>query len=274
MILPQDIAPQLKALAVEIGAKQAWSISPHWMTKLAASLVILVVTILLSRFAVRACKAMAWKFAPSEADRTLPEFVGQIARWLILAIGLVAILNQIGLETASFLTVLGAASLSIGLALQGTLGNVAAGLMMLLNKPFRIGDTIKFEDIHGKVHRLGIFTTEIDTFNGVRTFIPNAKLFGGTVKNISTNGAIRMELLLTLPFGEDIEAAIKKARDIVSQQPKLLREPAPSVGAYDFSEKGVVVRVLAWAKPADFLSARSDIIAALSTNVLAAKVVE
>lgn len=243
---------------------QAWwqtiSHSPTIMIKLGSAIAILVITLFLSRLLSSAVKRASKRFAHNDGDRTLPEFISQIVRWIILTIGFAAILHQLGIETTSFITVLGAASLSIGLALQGTLGNVAAGLMILINKPYRIGDSIKFGDVHGKVHRLGLFATEVDTFDGMRVFVPNAKLFANELMNVTTNGHARLDLKVGIGYGTDLAAAMALVQTLCEAQTDALSDPAPWVGLHEFADSAIVMRILVWCDPAHLLNLRSNLI--------------
>jgi small conductance mechanosensitive channel len=163
---------------------------PDMMANIGWAAAIFAITLILSGMASDAVKRTSRRLVHRDNDRTLLEFLSQVIRWLILAVGLVAVLNRLGVQTASLLTVLGAASLAIGLALQGTLGNVAAGLMILFNKPYRIGDTVHIGEVKGTVHRLGLFATEVNDSDNNRVFIPNTKAFSNEIYNITTNSAV------------------------------------------------------------------------------------
>ena len=174
----------------------------------------LIVTILVSGWVSDAVKRMARRLTPNEADRnSLPEFLSQVVRWILLTIGLVIFLNRIGIETTSFITVLGAASLSIGLALQNTLGNTAAGLMILFTKPYRIGDSVALGETKGRIHRLGVFTTEVDNYDNIRVFVPNAKVFATEIQNLTTNGALKIDLKVEVGYETDLAKALEVVKD-------------------------------------------------------------
>jgi small conductance mechanosensitive channel len=228
-----------------------------------SALVVLIVTILVSGWVSDAAKRMARRLTPNEADRTLPEFLSQVVRWILLTIGLVVFLNRLGIETTSFITVLGAASLSIGLALQNTLGNTAAGLMILFTKPYRIGDSVTFGETKGRVHRLGIFTTEVDNYDNIRVYVPNAKVFGGEIQNLTTNGALKIDLKVEVGYETDLEKALEVVKAVIAQQP--LRLPSHDIwaGYSSFGDSGIVMRVHMWVTPAHVPSARCALIIAI-----------
>lgn len=244
---------------------------PDLMMQLTSALLILVVTLLVSRWVSDGTKKLARRFVQNDADRTLPEFLSQVVRWMILTLGFVAIMNRLGIETTSFITVLGAASLSIGLALQGALGNVAAGLMLLFTKPYRIGDSVRLGEVSGRVHRLGLFSTEIDSVENIRVYVPNSKVFTNEINNLTTNGAVRIEILVEIA-ADDLEGAVAVLKCVADAQPMRLKTHETWAGLKDFSANGVVARVDIWVLPSDGLKARNDLIIAVRRALIEAGV--
>lgn len=239
---------------------ERFSSHPDFLGHVISALVVLIITLFVSRWISDAAKRMARRFTPNEADRTLPEFLSQVVRWMLLTIGFVVFLNRLGVETTSFITVLGAASLSIGLALQGTLGNVAAGLMILFTKPYRIGDSIVTGEVKGRVHRLGVFTTEIDNYDNIRVYVPNAKVFAGEVQNLTTNGALKLELKVIVGFETDLAKARTIVTEVVERQPLRLTSHDIWIGYQAFGDSGVDMRAQMWVMPANVQNARSALI--------------
>ncbi len=241
---------------------------PDLLLNIGFALGILVVTLVVSRLAADAVRKVAKRVSQTDADRTMPEFLSQVVRWMLLTLGLVAVMNRLGIETASFITVLGAASLSIGLALQGTLGNVASGLMLLFTKPYRIGDTVRVGDTNGRVKRLGLFNTEIDNLENIRVFVPNAKIFSNEICNISTNGALKLELRVDVGYDTDLAAAIDLLTGVAKAQPDHMTTHEVSIGLHEFAASGITVRMWIWVMPAVVLTARTrwmiDVKAALN----------
>ncbi|MGN6207526.1 mechanosensitive ion channel family protein [Asticcacaulis sp.] len=232
---------------------------PDMMANIGWAAAILAITLMLSGMASDAVKRASRRLVHKDGDRTLLEFFSQVVRWIVLAVGLVAVLNRLGVQTASLLTVLGAASLAIGLALQGTLGNVAAGLMILFNKPYRIGDTVYLGEIKGTVHRLGLFATEINTLDGVRVFVPNTKAFTNEITNITTNAALRLEVLVDVAYDTDLRQALDILMDVAMKQPERLSTHDPVVGLTEFAASGITARVLLWVMPAHGIAARTSL---------------
>jgi len=232
---------------------------PDMMANMGWAAAIFAITLMLSGMASDAIKRASRRLVHRDGDRTLLEFFSQVVRWLILSVGLVAVLNRLGVQTASLLTVLGAASLAIGLALQGTLGNVAAGLMILLNKPYRIGDTVYIGDVKGTVHRLGLFATEINNADNIRVYIPNTKAFSNEIYNITTNSALKIEVLVDVAYNTDLNRALDILRDVAMKQPERLSTHDPVVGLTVFGPSAITARIFLWVMPAHGNSARTSL---------------
>ncbi len=241
-------------------AWQRFTTQPGFMMQIMTALLILIVTLFISRWVSDAAKRLARRFVQNDADRTLPEFLSQVVRWMILTLGFVAMMNRLGVATASFITVLGAASLSIGLALQGTLGNVASGLMLLFTKPYRIGDIVHIGEISGKVHRLGVFSTEIDNAENVRVYVPNTKVFSNEICNITANGALRIEVRVDVGYETDLTRALELLLEVARRQPDRLDTHEPSASLVEFAASGITARIWVWVLPSAGLAARTRLI--------------
>ncbi len=232
---------------------------PDMMANIGWAAAIFAITLMLSGMASDAIKRASRRLVHKDGDRTLLEFLSQVVRWLILAVGLVVVLNRLGVQTASLLTVLGAASLAIGLALQGTLGNVAAGLMILFNKPYRIGDTVHIGEVKGTVHRLGLFATEINNADNIRVYVPNTKAFSNEIYNITTNAALKIEVLVGVAYDTDLNKALDILRDVTLKQPERLSTHEPVIGLTEFSSSAIIARIFLWVMPAHGISARTSL---------------
>jgi small conductance mechanosensitive channel len=164
-------------------------------------------------------------------DPMLQSFFGSLARYLVLTLTGLAVLSEFGIQTASLLTVLGAASLAVGLALQGTLSNLAAGIMLLIFRPFRIGQKVQVAAGIGTVRELTLFWTELVTDDQVQIIVPNASVWGQPVRNFSVYPAPPPtgEVRFPLADGAALDAVIERVRSVVATQPQVLAEPPPSV---------------------------------------------
>ena len=235
----------------------------EFLTHLLSALIIAAITLFVADLVYRGVKRLTRRVVQNDADRTLPEFLAQIVRWMIMVVGLVAVLNRLGVATASVLTMLGAASLAIGLALQGTLGNVASGLIILLARPYRNGDQVRLGEVQGRVRRLGLFSTEVDTVDGTRAYVPNAKAFGNEIINLTDNGAIRVEVVTDVGYGTDLTAVLKLLSDVAHAQPDQVDNHPAVVGLVAFAASGVTLRVAIWVPPSHALAARNGLMIAM-----------
>src|SRR6185369_15634332 len=179
----------------------------------------------------------------SRIDRTVALFLGNGARYTALVFTFVAVLSTFGIATTSFVAVIGALGIAIGLALQGTLSNLAAGIMLVLFRPFHIADRIEAGGITGVLREVNLFYSEIDTDDNVRVVIPNGKLWGEIVKVTSRNDTERVELKFTRPASDDIETAVSRLRELVKQDKRITRVAQIGVDAVNEANYVLVVRV-------------------------------
>lgn len=179
-------------------------------------------------------------------DDTLGSFVASIVRYGALALVGVAVLNQFGVQTASVIAVLGAAGLAIGLALQGTLSHLAAGVMLLLFRPFAVGDEVQLGDHKGAVRELNMFTTEIDTPDNVRVILPNGKVWGEVIQNLTRNPSRRVGVDLNVPWAQDLPAIKEAVLAAARATPGIAASPEPNLKVKGLDGGGATLRLEAW----------------------------
>ena len=192
-------------------------------------------------------------------DNTLRPFLANMVRWVILAFVIVAVLNQFGVETTSMIAVLGAAGLAIGLALQGTLSNVASGVMLLLMRPFKIGDFITAGSLSGTVMEIGLFTSELKTGDGIYIMAPNSQIWNQNIINFARNPTRRIDILVGIAYDDDIDAAQKALQDMMGGDARVLKDPAPMTMVMDLADSSVNVNLSCWANVADFWAVQWDL---------------
>lgn len=192
-------------------------------------------------------------------DNTLRPFLANMVRWVILAFVIVAVLNQFGVETTSMIAVLGAAGLAIGLALQGTLSNVASGVMLLLMRPFKIGDFITAGSLSGTVMEIGLFTSELKTGDGIYIMAPNSQIWDQNIINFARNPTRRIDILVGIAYDDDIDAAQKALQDMMDGDARVLKDPAPMTMVMDLADSSVNVNLRCWANVADFWAVQWDL---------------
>ena len=197
------------------------------------------------------------------ADRTLATFTAALVRYLIVAIGLIAVLQQLGVQATSVLAVLGAASLAIGLALQGTLGNVAAGVMILLQRPYRVGDKVELNGRQGVVTGVDLFNTKLLDYDGLTLYQPNGKIFGELIVNITEAGRRRIELTVGVDYDDDLDLALTLMTDIAAGDSRVLAQPEPWARVTALADSSVSVTLRCWATPDDWANTRFDLLKAI-----------
>ena len=200
----------------------------HFAVNLSVAFLILVVTIWASRWIGRLVRRGLGRLPGAQAsDATLETFVSSLVRWSIIALGLVAVLQQLGVQTTSILAVLGAASLAIGLAVQGALGNVAAGVLILMMKPYRVGDWVEINGKIGMVKQLGLFVTQLSDGDNLDIHMPNSKVLGEMIINYSTPTNRRMELNFRVDYTDNLDKALDVLLACAKADPRILNDPEP-----------------------------------------------
>jgi len=217
---------------------------------------ILALTLWLSRWASKFATALLKRWPRTHNDLTLQDFVGSLARYAVLILGLIAMLRRLGVETASIITVLGAASLAVGLALQGTLTNVAAGVMLLVLRPYQVGDTVVIAGKTGTVERLDLFNSELRDGDNLKIVVPNSKSFGDVIVNMSDMKTRRMELTFGIGYDDDIGEALALLLKCCADDPRILTDPAPWANITDLGASAVNLTLRAWAKMDVYWDAR------------------
>jgi len=190
-------------------------------------------------------------------DRTVTLFLANGARYLILVFTFSAVLSTFGIATTSFVAVLGALGIAVGLALQGTLSNLAAGIMLVLFRPFHIGDRIETGSVIGTTREINLFYSEIDTDDNVRVIIPNGKLWGEIVKIPSRNETERVEVKFTRPLTDDVETAIDRVCALVEHDKRITQ--VAQIGIDTVNEGNYVLVARLWASRGDALQVRFDL---------------
>jgi small conductance mechanosensitive channel len=191
-------------------------------------------------------------------DETLKPLIANFIRYGILAITVVAVLSQFGVQTTSLIALLGAAGLAIGLALQGTLSNVASGVMLLFLRPFRVFDRVKLGDATGTVREIGLFRTEILTDNATYVSIPNSTIFSGTIVNLSREAQRRTDFSVEVDRDENLDHLQKVILEALERMPQVSKTPAPLVRVDVLGPLSTTLLVHAWLQNRDFLNAVSE----------------
>jgi small conductance mechanosensitive channel len=206
----------------------------------------------------------------AELDAVLVPFFANAVYYLTLIAVVIAVLGLFGIETTSLIAVLGAAGLAVGLALQGTLSNFAAGVMLLIFRPFKVGDYVEVAGAAGSVQEVGIFSTVLHTPDNVRITIPNSSVYGDTIKNYSANDTRRNDLVIGISYGDDIARAIEIVGGILSADSRVLDDPEATVAVAELADSSVNLVVRPWCAGADYWPLRFDLTRKLKEELEAA----
>jgi small conductance mechanosensitive channel len=193
-------------------------------------------------------------------DAALVPFISNMAYYLVIAFVVVAVLSLFGIQTTSIIAVLGAAGLAVGLALQGTLSNFAAGVMLLIFRPFKIGDFVDAGGTAGSVIEIGVFSTTLHTPDNVKIVVPNLSVYGQTIRNYSANDTRRNDMLIGISYSDDIGRAIETVNKCINADSRVLKDPAPVVAVSELGDSSVNLVVRPWCRKEDYWALRFDLI--------------
>jgi small conductance mechanosensitive channel len=225
--------------------------------KLISALIILFVGLYVIRLINRLVRRIMLR---RNLDPTLSKFLADSLLWALRVLLFISFISKLGIETSSFVAILGAAGLAIGLSLQGSLSNFAGGMLIILFKPFRVGDTIEAQGAIGTVLEIQIFVTKLITGNNQTIFIPNGILSNGVITNNSMQGNRRADLLFSLSYDTNIKTAKDTVMEVMQNHAKVLKNPAPTVVVRGLTDSAVQLSVRPWAKNMDFSEMSSDIL--------------
>ncbi len=203
-------------------------------------------------------------------DESLTGFLASLVYFLVMAFVFIAMLGSFGVQTASLIAVLGAASFAVGLALQGSLSNFASGVMLLLFRPFKVGDYVDVAGEAGTVKNIAIFTTTLATPDNVRIEVPNSKIYGGIIKNFAGYDTRRIDLTVGISYNDDMGRAIEVIRGVVKADARVLPEPAPTIAVAELGDSSVNLVVRPWVNRADYWTVRFDLVQGIKNALDAA----
>ncbi|MEA5486629.1 mechanosensitive ion channel family protein [Pseudanabaena sp. CCNP1317] len=233
------------------------------------ALLIFLAAIIISSWASRTIRKALLR---TKFDITLSKFLANAARWGILIFALLAILSVFGIQTASFAVVIGAMGLAIGLAFQGTLSNFASGIMLLVFRPFKVGDVVNAAGVFGKVDEIELFFTTIDTLDNRRLIVPNTKLFGDTIENFTYHTKRRADINVGVAYGADIDETRRALERAVQRVEKRLKDDDHMVWLDSFGDSAINWQVRVWVPTADWAPARQEVIQRIKESLDDAKI--
>jgi small conductance mechanosensitive channel len=220
-----------------------------------AAIVILVVGLWIAK-KVKACFVTAMQ--KKEVDPTLIGFFSSMLYGALVVFVVIAAISKLGIQTTSFVAVIGAAGLAVGLALQGSLSNFASGVLLILFKPFQAGNFIKAGGEAGTVVEVGILTTELKTPDNVKIIMPNSAIMGSSITNFSAHPTRRVDMTIGVSYGDDLNKAKQILEDLIAADERILKEPAPQVAVANLGDSSVDFVVRPWVNAADYWTVKFD----------------
>ncbi|HEX7041495.1 MAG TPA: mechanosensitive ion channel domain-containing protein [Trueperaceae bacterium] len=236
-----DVGPALSRLAVNLFTAAVILVAGYLAGRLAERL---------TRQAVERATGISFDHTPTLA---------RVARAVVMILAAVAALGRLGVQTASITALVGAAGLAVGLALQGTLSNVAAGIMLMTLRPFKLGDGIEVSGTSGTVTDIGLFMTRVVTWDGVVVYLPNGGVWGARIVNFSQAVRRRFDLVVGISYADDVSRALAILREVVTSDPRVLTHPEPLFRTSGFTDISVGLLAQYWTTASDFLATQSDL---------------
>lgn len=241
-----------------------WQMIQQYIVTYGLKVLLAIITLIigkwLSRRIAKVCTAILER---QNVDLTLTRFLNNIVYYVLLIAVIIAAAGQLGINTASFLTVLGAASLAVGLALKDSLSNFASGVMLILFRPFRIGDAVTVAGETGKVIEITVFNTIIHTGDNQKKIIPNGAISNSTITNITANPTRRIDLVIGVSYDDDIRKVKAVLETIINAESRILTDPKPVISLLELADSSVNMAVRPWVKTEDYW----DVYFALMENI-------
>ena len=232
-------------------ATQAWLWLRESIPHLIGAVVVLVIGVILARLLSKGADRALTR--SGRIEPTVAKFLSNIIKYALWVVVAVTVLTQFGVQTTSIIAALGGLALAVGLALQGTLSNVAAGVMILIQRPFRVGEAITAGTVNGVVQAIGLFTTEVLQHDGLYVMVPNNELWNKPIVNFSRMPTRRFELLIGIGYDDSIELARKELLALADADIRVLDDPAPAVFVAALADSAVTMGMRVWCKTEDYL---------------------
>lgn len=251
----EQLEPHLSQLVPVLNWLQ--EAGPEFLTNIVFALLVFFIG---KRVARLITNGVSTALRKNNIEAELVSFVDSLLYWTLFAVVTLAALGQLGIQTASFLAILGAAGLAIGLALQGSLSNFAAGVLIIILRPFGVGDWVEIAGEAGKVQSIRIFTTELRTGDNKCVVIPNSRVLESNIINHSSTGTRRIDLVFGIGYDDDLKKAKAIIESVFSEHKKVLSDPAPSVFLTELGASSVDLAARPWVETADYWSVRAELI--------------
>lgn len=234
-----------------------------WGINIVLAIIVFIVGKWLTKIIVSSVKKLMRK---SSVDDVLVTFVASLLNAALMVVVIIAALDQLGVDTKSVLAIFAAAGLAVGLALKDSLSNFAAGVMLVLFKPFKNGDFVDTAGVVGTVERIGIFNTIMKTGDNREITVPNSKIYGDVITNFSARDTRRIDLVIGISYDDDIKKAKELLDQIIDNEPRVLEEPAPVILVSELGASSVDLAVRPWVNASDYWPVRSDLLETIKSE--------
>ena len=212
------------------------------------------------RFAVRALRTVMQR---QEVDKTLETFICNLVRTALMVVLVIAVIGALGVETTSFIAIFGAAGLAVGLALQGSLSNFASGVLIVLFRPYRVGDFIEAAGIAGSVEQVQILTTVLKTGDNKQIIVPNSQIMDSIITNYSANNTRRIDMVIGVGYDDDLDKVRATIKELIEADSRILAEPEPLIAVAELADSSVNFFVRPWVNSSDYWAVRFDLTEAI-----------
>ena len=263
-VAPTDALAHPMDVLSRIGA---WAES--FAPSLIGALLTLILGVWIAKLVTRGIRVLLVR---GKVDDTLAKFLANIAYYTLFALVAISALGKLGVETASFIAIIGAAGLAVGFALQGSLGNLASGVMLMLFRPIRVGDLVTVAGQTGVVQEIGVFASTLDTLDNIRIFVPNSAITAGCIVNLTVNSKRRVDLFFDIGHDADLAATKKLIVETVSADPRVLKDPEIGIGVASLAAESIKLSVRPWCKPSDVIALTADLTERVKLALARAKV--
>ncbi len=238
-----------------------WDYVINILIEFSPRLISALLIFLIGWYAIKVIKRVVTKIMiKREMEPTLSKFLADILIWTLKILLFVTVISRLGVENSSFVAIIGAAGLAIGLSLQGSLSNFAGGVLIIMFKPFKVGDFIEVQGVSGTVQQIQIFVTQLATVDNQIIFVPNGALSNGNIINYSYAETRRANIIINISYDSNLKKAKEIIFEIIHNHPAILKEPEPVILVDSLGDSSVNIAVRPWSKIEDFFTMRSDIL--------------
>ena len=228
--------------------------------KVLIALVIFLVGRVIARMIARGLRKV---MQAQSVDKILETFVSNLVYWTVMIFVIIAAINQVGIQTTSLIAIMGAAGLAVGLALQGSLSNFAAGVLIVVFRPYRVGDFVEAAGISGVVLQVQILTTILKTGDNKQIIVPNSQIMGSIITNYSANDTRRVDMVVGVSYDDDLDKVRATLEELIAADDRILEDPAPMIAVSELADSSVNFVVRPWVKTADYWGVMFDLTEAI-----------